>query len=722
MSIRWRLLFLLLAIAVVPLVCTSWIQNRSLRRLGRDVGSGTREALIERAGHQLLQLVDDYATMLDRETETLAQVLRFQAREAERCLAADPPAAAEIFWAEDYDRGERLPRGMVESPRHLRRGDGGGRMPVAVTYEQQVFKLAPGVERGAVMDDVARLSRMVAGYRLGGQGHPSLIHWQYTALASGVHSSYPGHGGYPADFDPRARSWYLNAVEAGDLTWSPPMVDASTGDITLAVSMPIRRADGSVAGVTGIDVQLLEVVHGIKVPFAWSPQAQILLVMPAQRLSAGDRGLAVLAQRSYLEGEREWNVPIELARIEPEDAPQVAGLVADILAGRPGLHTMEHAGQHCLWVNGPAGDQTALLLIVPYQEIVAQAAAAERNVLERTHAQLQTTGLALLVVLTTVVVIALLSSRTVTRPVAELAAAARRIAAGDFAARAQITGRNELGELGRTFNKMVPQLAERLSLRHSLSLAMEVQQRLLPAGPPRIPGLDLAGTSIYCDETGGDYYDFVDLSRLSPGCLGVAVGDVTGHGIAAALLMATARAMLRSRAGRSGHLARIISEINNQLCDDTGGDRFMTLVYMVLDVPRRSVRWLCAGHDPPITYDPQTGRFDELGSGGIPLGVDADWPYQEFEAVSPPGGWIIVIGTDGIWETRNPAGEMFGKQRLRRIVADHAGRTAEQISARITSAVAAFRETRGQEDDVTLVVVKILPADEAGRAPAGSPG
>jgi sigma-B regulation protein RsbU (phosphoserine phosphatase) len=300
----------------------------------------------------------------------------------------------------------------------------------------------------------------------------------------------------------------------------------------------------------------------------------------------------------------------------------------------------------------------------------------------------------------------------VTRPVADLANAAGRIAAGDLEASTNITTRDELGELGRAFNDMVPQLADRMRLRESLNLAMEVQQNLLPDTPPKIEGLDVAGRSLYCDETGGDYYDFIELTEMSPHCLGIVVGDVTGHGIAAALLMATARALLRSRADRPGGMAAMMDDINHNLAADVAGHRFMTLVYMMIDAKNRALRWVNAGHDAPIVYDPTTDRFDELvGGDGIPLGIEGSWSYEEHSTEAAPGGQIIVIGTDGIWEARNPKGNMFGKEALRDIIREYADRTAEDISLAVTETLTKFRKTRSQEDDITLVVVKILPKD-----------
>jgi sigma-B regulation protein RsbU (phosphoserine phosphatase) len=261
--------------------------------------------------------------------------------------------------------------------------------------------------------------------------------------------------------------------------------------------------------------------------------------------------------------------------------------------------------------------------------------------------------------------------------------------------------------MGRAFNAMVPQLQDNMRMRQSLALANQVQRNLLPQKAPEIDGLDVAGRSIFCDETGGDYYDFLTLSRIGPRSLGVAVGDVTGHGISAALLMATARALLRSHAIHPGNLGRIMADINGHMTADTAVEQFTTLFYAVIDGEQRSIRWANAGHDPAIVYDPATDAFDELDGAGIPLGIEAGSEYKELRRDSLAAGQVVVVGTDGIWETRNGDGRMFGKAGLRELIRRHARDSAEAIATAITESLAAYRESKPQEDDVTLVVIKV---------------
>jgi sigma-B regulation protein RsbU (phosphoserine phosphatase) len=240
-----------------------------------------------------------------------------------------------------------------------------------------------------------------------------------------------------------------------------------------------------------------------------------------------------------------------------------------------------------------------------------------------------------------------------------------------------------------------------------MTLAKEIQQALLPRRAPVVEGMDVAGTSIYCDETGGDYYDYLQVSEPGPGRLAVAVGDVTGHGISAALLMTTARAFLRSRAVHPGDLGQMVTDVNRLLAVDTSETgNFMTLLLMLVDVVKEEIRWVRAGHEPAILYDPATDSFSELTGGGIALGVDETWTFEEQRHDGWKAGQVILIGTDGIWESENPQGEMFGKERLREIVRRLHSRTAQELMKAINDAVDRFRQDVPRQDDITLVVIK----------------
>ncbi|MCG6915922.1 MAG: SpoIIE family protein phosphatase [Deltaproteobacteria bacterium] len=310
-----------------------------------------------------------------------------------------------------------------------------------------------------------------------------------------------------------------------------------------------------------------------------------------------------------------------------------------------------------------------------------------------------------LFVLLILLLIRIVTGRTVSS-IKDVSKAAESIAQGDYGTFLPVKSEDEVGQLRLNFNTMASQLQERMRLKQELNLAMEVQQSLLPMKAPEIEGFDIAGQSIYCEETGGDYYDFIEFPEL--GLIGVAVGDVAGHGIAPALLMTTVRAFLRSRVlTQPEELADAIKDVNRLLCVDTAETgNFMTLFFMLIDSSNGKVRWVRAGHEPALIYDPSTDSFDELLGKGIALGVDENYSFQEQIRELWSDSQIVLIGTDGIWESENPQGERFGKKRLKEIIRQHKDKSSQEIVQAITDGLAKHREAAPQQDDVTLVVIK----------------
>ncbi|MCP4686519.1 MAG: SpoIIE family protein phosphatase, partial [Desulfobacterales bacterium] len=251
-------------------------------------------------------------------------------------------------------------------------------------------------------------------------------------------------------------------------------------------------------------------------------------------------------------------------------------------------------------------------------------------------------------------------------------------------------------------------LKQRDMMKQSLDLAMEVQQSLLPGADPNVRGLDIAGKSIYCDETGGDYYDYLDMGAWEQGRVRVVVGDVSDHGIPSALLMTTARAFLRQRSSMTGCIGEIVSDVNVQLSRDVGDSgSYMTLFFCEFDGPGRCMRWVRAGHDPAMFYDPAADAFESLRGEGMALGVNEHWRCRENEKRGLARGQVILLCTDGVWEARNPNGEMFGKEAIRETIRQNAAKDAKEMLNAIIRDLNHFQEGVPPEDDVTLVIIKI---------------
>ena len=319
-------------------------------------------------------------------------------------------------------------------------------------------------------------------------------------------------------------------------------------------------------------------------------------------------------------------------------------------------------------------------------------------------------GLAAGVAIAAGVLLAWVLASRIHRPVAALSGAVERVAQGDYGARVTWRSGDEFERLCEAFNGMAAGLEERQRLKHALLLAMEIQRHLLPAESPAVDGVDLAGAADYCDETGGDYFDFPRTWSLPQGRVAMTVGDVTGHGIGAALLMATARAVLRSHADREETPDAILAMVNRALARDATAGKFMTLYYGVLEPATGRLVYSNAGQGGCFVVRGGDGAVKEMPACGPPLGVAPDlaFPTATVEGLRP--GDLVALVTDGVWEQRDPGDADFGMDRLAAWLRDHRGLGAQEIARGLIEDVRRFRGTAPQTDDITVVVAKLAKA------------
>jgi sigma-B regulation protein RsbU (phosphoserine phosphatase) len=249
--------------------------------------------------------------------------------------------------------------------------------------------------------------------------------------------------------------------------------------------------------------------------------------------------------------------------------------------------------------------------------------------------------------------------------------------------------------------RLVESRLQQERLERELQLASEIQQRFQPAAPPQVPGYELQGISFPCYEIGGDYYDFI---QRDDGRLIIALGDVSGKGTAAALLMSSLHAAIHAQTGSHDTLVETISAVNRYLADNIPPNRFVTLFFAELDPESGAVSFLNAGHNPPLIVH-AAGTVEQLASGGLPLGIRADAEYREGRTHLQMGD-VLVIYSDGVTEATSPNGEEFGPTRLYEVVSRNVDASAAGIRDRIESALTKFSQGTQAADDITLVIVK----------------
>jgi sigma-B regulation protein RsbU (phosphoserine phosphatase) len=698
-------MILLVLIAIVPMTAMRFFGTRGVRMLGDELVGRSRQNLNINTKNQLKFVVDSYAQMLSQKRETLEMALVYQATEIEHLLARSQAESVFTYFAEDFDTGRDLPRDLDTASNYFRVISENEMDLFKVTYSAQVFNFAPGVEVSEVQDDIERLSHLTPVYLELSQYLKDLVIWQYTALENGLYTAYPGHGGFPEDYDPREQIWYSAASEPHS-DWTDPFVDAITGQRVISVARPITGPGGQVKGVTALIIPIRNLL-GRRLLLQHIPdQTRAFVAYLTAQPGTDDVGIRVIARETTTDiSQRSWRAPFKADWLIADDDTQYQAMLDDFENGIGNIRRIRYQSCDCLWVYGPIHQNSFLMLLTPYDEIIEPANQAEEYIQSQINKLLAFTNYAIGGILVVIMALALWFSRSVTRPLQMLADGAQKLAQGQLETKVKISSRDEFGAMARVFNSIGPRLEEHYQLRKSLDLAMEVQQNLLPKFDPQIKGLEIAGKSDYCEETGGDYYDYLEIGQDK---LRVVVGDVSGHGISSALLMTTARALLRQRTSMPGSIGEIVADVNRALTEDTAdsGD-FMTLFYGEINLREEMLHWIRAGHDAAFFYDIHSDSFEELVGGGLPLGVSADAAYDHLQREIRPGQ-IIVIGTDGIWETHNPRGDMFGKANLQNIIRSHADRSARDIIDAVTAALEDFRyplQTRA--DDITLVVIKV---------------
>lgn len=311
-------------------------------------------------------------------------------------------------------------------------------------------------------------------------------------------------------------------------------------------------------------------------------------------------------------------------------------------------------------------------------------------------------------------------TRSITRSVADLYDATLKVNVGDFSNRIPIRTKDQLSELAGSFNRMTASIErliieskEKERLESELEIAREVQTQLFPKSAPRLRSVELVGVCRPARMVGGDYYDFIQIN--SDWTL-LAIGDISGKGISAALLMASIQSSLRAQVSSNQQIRAASADggeflstshltclLNQQLYESTSSEKFATFFCALYDAQRSRLHYTNAGHLPPLLI--RKGRAQPLEVNGMVLGA---FPNQTYErgCLALEAGDLVVAYTDGITEPENEFGEEFGKRRLTEVLTRNAGRPLDELVHHVTSAVEEWSSASEQTDDMTLVLLR----------------
>lgn len=298
--------------------------------------------------------------------------------------------------------------------------------------------------------------------------------------------------------------------------------------------------------------------------------------------------------------------------------------------------------------------------------------------------------------------------RSITQATGALRRATAALGAGDLAHRIEVRGDDDLWETARQFNRMAEGLErareaekERSRLESELEVARRIQARLLPAHPPQVPGLEIAGHSESAREVGGDYYDHIPMGDARALLV---IADVSGKGVPAALLMSAFRASLMSQDAHGGDPARLAGRLNEFLHRSVDPGKFVTAFVGFLDGATGRFVYANAGHNPPVLLR-ANGEVEWLAAGGLILGILPEAPFESGSAQLEPGD-LIVLYTDGVTEGADATAEQWGEERLVESLRRRSGDSCAAIAEGLVREVRAFEGETGPADDITVLVAR----------------
>ena len=365
------------------------------------------------------------------------------------------------------------------------------------------------------------------------------------------------------------------------------------------------------------------------------------------------------------------------------------------------------------WSSGE-GKSRVVLLSVPLRILLAYFFAKTADPTLIMVLALTAAGFLLTILVSLVIGAAL--ARGITRSIHNIYVGAKSIQAGDFDFRIPSSRRDQLDAMADSFNSMsssivglMNEVSEKERLEKEIEIAKEVQNQLFPQSLPPTTGLEIAANCMPARQVSGDYYDFLASGDQE---LDIVVGDISGKGISAALMMASLQASIRSRLTgpvqpekQTERMAEAVAEVNKQLYRRSSPEIFSTLVINHYDSGTRRLAYCNAGHHPPLLFS--NGTVSDLTIGGTVVGLFENWDYEGAEVQLEPGD-LLVFFTDGVVEAEREDGEQFGTERLIELLKPNTFLTAHDIQALILEQVFEWSGTEDQSDDITVVSLKVL--------------
>ncbi|MCA1917208.1 SpoIIE family protein phosphatase [Methanospirillum hungatei] len=581
--------------------------------------------------------------------------------------------------------------------------------------ETGTIHLSPGVTAEHVLDDIMALSSFQPVFN-------TLFHADnrltalYVTSSSGVTFIFPWTPRVDPTFEPRSRSWFLDAVNSSQFVWSDPYVDVLGNGLTITCSKAVQSPDKTRTWVIGSDITIETINYRI-ITTQLGEDGYAFLIN--QR---GD----ILSRPGLCAGETRWDESYETENLLQSTNEDLRTVAEEMTMGLSGVSRCRFAEGDKYIAYAPVKSVGwSIGLVVPVEQVIGPAditGSVIRLASEETHSHiteqmsfLQKILIASFFLLFVGVTgIAIFFSKIITGPVMILSEGARRIGNGDLQTPVEIHTGDEFEELADAFNRMTNDLrnyiielrrttAEKERFTRELEIAQGIQQSFLPDNVPDIPGMELAVFSSPALEVGGDFYDFIPVGDDQ---WGLVIADVSGKGVPAALFMALSRTLIRVSATWKSSPASAISEANTLICRDSKASMFVTLFYLVIDSMKRQITYVNAGHNPPLML---TGGDQSditlLKAEGIALGIIDDIDLASV-TVDLKKGDMVALYTDGITEAMNKDGEEYGIERFTEVLMQNRDLDLSALITAIKTSIKEFTKDAPQSDDITLILFR----------------
>ena len=710
MNVRTKILVVFLALSVISLFITGFFAFSAITDMGR-FAQGSSQSLGENAVNDssfaLQKTAAEYLIRVASDQAEITNVLFYDTDSEMNILAAhaamlpnNPPLNSSIH---TYLRTDRPPD------------------PFAAT----VVSYAPGSTETPASDEGRILAGMDDMLRAVYQTDEDMTNI-YVATDSGMIHVYPWSTDVPVDYDPRTRDWYTRAVASDTLVWSDtPYVDAAGHDLVMTCSKAIYSSKYGY-WVVGSDVSIKTINEDF---LSQTLGGNGYAVLVAQNGN-------IISRPGLSSGTTRWDEPFKMENAFSSNETGLVAVVTNMTAGKTGIGRVWFGSNETFVSYAPVQSMNwSLAISLPVEQVTEPMRKTEAQIITATNAsgqqindetsRLMTIYAVLFVILLAAVLfISVILARIITRPVESLKTGTEAIGRGDLDYRVTIQSGDEFEELAHSFNTMAADLkknienlrlttAEKERYTKELEIAKTIQASFLPEEMPEVHGFDIAAVAIPALEVGGDFYDFIPVSHDR---WALVIADVSGKGVSAALFMALSRTLLRACLEGKDDTTYALRQANRFICRDAQSGMFVTAFSAILDPHRQTLACINAGHNPPLVIRSDSGNAAFLQEHGIAMGVLVEMDIEE-EVVSLKPGDLVVMYTDGVTEAFNGEFEEFGEERLTRIVKTCHTLPAREVIGQILSGIRTFTGTTPQSDDITLVVLRVMPDAELATEP-----